>query len=247
MLGSGQRRYAVTIGAGKKRVQLPNGFAYDEGETVLLDERQVNQLDDSAFTEGYVTDLTPVRAIEVGGETFVSFGIDSLALSPSEPSVIAPETQELTATATLDDDDSTTVDVSNDVEWSSEDEDIAVVDADGVVTGVSEGAVDIVARLGGVSATVEVTVNTVATLAVTPESPTVAHEGTQQFAAEATLDDDSTETVTDNDLIVWSSDDEAIATIDEDGLATTVGEGEAEITATWPNGVSDSATLTVTV
>lgn len=44
----------------------------------------------------------------------------------------------------------------------------------------------------------------------------------------------------------WSSSDESIATVTEGGLVTGISEGEVTITATLANGLTDTATVTVT-
>ena len=48
-----------------------------------------------------------------------------------------------------------------------------------------------------------------------------------------------------NRRVVWSSSDQAVATIDSDGIITGVGEGTATITASAANGVTATCTLTV--
>jgi hypothetical protein len=47
--------HSVTIASGKKAVNLPNGFAYDAGTTVLLTDEQYANLN-QALIPGYVVD-----------------------------------------------------------------------------------------------------------------------------------------------------------------------------------------------
>lgn len=83
----------------------------------------------------------------------------------------------------------------------------------------------------------------IASIAVTPANPSIAHPNTQQFVATATMDDGSTRVVT--SVVEWASATPAKATIDAAGLATTVAAGTSVISATL-GGKSGSTTLTVT-
>jgi hypothetical protein len=80
-------------------------------------------------------------------------------------------------------------------------------------------------------------------IGVEPANATIVVGGTQQFTAKARYSDNSYILVT--GWASWISSDLDVATIGTDGLATGVGIGSAEITATY-NGLSDSATLNVT-
>lgn len=157
MFRPGALRFQATIGAGYKMVQLPTGFAYDEGDVVTLTEREAEMLDPDAVGPGLpIETLTPVRGFEVGEDTYSAFGVTSLAVTPATPSVVGTATQQFVATATLD--DGTTVDVSSDATWTSSDVGAATVDGDGLATGVAAGSTTITATLGGVSGTATLTV-----------------------------------------------------------------------------------------
>ena len=82
--------------------------------------------------------------------------LESLTIA-GETSVVEGETITLTATKNP----SNTTD-TNKITWSSSDESIATVDADGVVTGVAEGEVVITAKCGGISANWSVMVESTA-------------------------------------------------------------------------------------
>ncbi|OEZ62701.1 ice-binding family protein [Duganella sp. HH105] len=83
---------------------------------------------------------------------------------------------------------------------------------------------------------------TLVSLAVTPAAPGIALGATQQFNANATFSDGSTQTV----VAAWSSATPAVATVAAaTGLATGTGVGSAVISAAY-NGKTASATLTVT-
>lgn len=77
---------------------------------------------------------------------------------------------------------------------------------------------------------------------VTPSSPSVVVNGTQQFTAVGVNDDGSTGTLND---VTWASGTTATATIDASGIATAVAAGTSTITAT-SGSISGSTTMTVT-
>jgi hypothetical protein len=77
---------------------------------------------------------------------------------------------------------------------------------------------------------------------VTPSSPSVVVNGTQQFTAIGVNDDGSTKTL---NSVTWASDTPATATIYTNGLAKAVAAGTSKITAT-SGSISGSTTMTVT-
>jgi len=78
---------------------------------------------------------------------------------------------------------------------------------------------------------------------VTPETASIVIDSTQQFTATGTYSDGSTADLT--ELVTWTSSNHDVATITASGLATGVSKGTVTITAA-SNGVTDTATLTVT-
>jgi hypothetical protein len=81
----------------------------------------------------------------------------------------------------------------------------------------------------------------VATVTVTPSSPTLLLWMTQQFSAVAK---DSNGNIINDATFTWSSDASSVTTVDSSGLATPVGPGTAHVTAT-SGGVKGSAGLIV--
>jgi len=83
---------------------------------------------------------------------------------------------------------------------------------------------------------------TLTSIAVTPASPTISLNGTQQFTATGTYSDSSTQPLTSS--VTWSSNNAAV-TISTGGLATGVtGSSTATITAT-SGAISGTASITV--
>ncbi len=128
------------------------------------------------------------------------------------------------------------------VTWSSSDETVATVDANGVVTGVKLG-----------TATITVTTvdgNKTATCDVTVENVSITSITLSESSLTLSLEDDPVELVASylpanatNVQITWSSDNEKVATV-VNGIVTPVGVGTANITAA--NGsINDVCVVTV--
>ena len=128
--------------------------------------------------------------------------------------------------------------------WSSTDSLVASVDATGLVRGVGEGLTRITATAGDVegSGTVLVAIPTVVAVAVTPANPILTAFGaTVQLAATAF---DSAGRIVRNRPASWTSTDTSRVTVGTSGIATAVGNGTAEVTATV-DGVTGGTTVTV--
>lgn len=106
------------------------------------------------------------------------------------------------------------------VTWSSEDMNIATVDATGIVTGVVDGITGILATSEGVSGRADITV-TANVLTITPDRDTLTALG------------DSVLLVATGGAgaVNWSTTDANIASVDANGLVIAVGNGTATITA----------------
>jgi uncharacterized protein YjdB len=114
--------------------------------------------------------------------------------------------------------------------WSSDDETIATVDQDGVVTGVAVGTVTISAQAGTATGTSTVTVGTpVASVDISPASPTLNPGQVIQLRATAR---DAGGAPIGEVTRTWASSNDQVATIDQSGQLTAVAVGSATITAT---------------
>ncbi|PGH40700.1 MAG: hypothetical protein CRN43_01420 [Candidatus Nephrothrix sp. EaCA] len=165
----------------------------------------------------------------------------SIAITPSPASVAAGSTQQLTANVLPEDA------TDKEVTWSSSHPDKATVDANGLVTGLTEGRATVTATAkdgSGVTGVVELTVTPkkVTSIAVTSSLTSVAAGSTQQLTA-AVLPEDAA-----NKEVEWSSGDISKATVDANGLVTGVAAGAVTITATAKDGsgVTGAVVLTVT-
>lgn len=116
--------------------------------------------------------------------------------------------------------------------WDSNDESIATVDQNGIVTGVGVGATDINARATDGSDCIQairihVSPIPVESLMIEPTGSTTL-QATQsvQLIVKIHPENSTTRTAT------WSSSDESVATVDQNGIVTAHSTGSATITAT---------------
>ncbi len=104
--------------------------------------------------------------------------------------------------------------------WTSSDEVVAKVDAEGNVTAVGIGKAVITAKIEGtdISASCEVNVNGIV---LDKTTLTMIKDESQKLTA----------TVAESSSIIWTSSNEAVAKVDSEGNVTAVGIGKAVITA----------------
>ncbi len=168
--------------------------------------------------------------------------IESIVVTPANPSIALGSSQQFTATATFS--DGTTGDVTGSVVWSSSDNTIATISVGGLATGVAAGGpVTITATAGAVSGstTLTVTGKVLTSIAVTPANATLPNGFTQQYDATGTYSDMSTANITAS--VLWSSSVTGVATITPAGVATMhASSGSTTITATL-GGIMGSTTL----
>ncbi len=111
------------------------------------------------------------------------------------------------------------------LEFSSDDEAVATVSAEGVVTAVKEGRVEITATSTVYKNTASCTVVVSdVTIAISPDSFTLDAGQTRGLTLTLTEGIES--------RIEWSSENEAVATVDGEGVVTGVGTGSTRIVAT---------------
>ncbi len=131
------------------------------------------------------------------------------------------------------------------VAWSTSDERVAVVDRNGVVTGVASGWATIMATSEDESATAIVTVTAgtdlTGSLIVEPASSQIVIGGSVALRA-ILIDDFGQRTQIEN--AAWASSDSSIAAVDASGNVIGVSAGSAEVTASF-SGKSATATIDV--
>jgi len=165
-------------------------------------------------------------------------GVARVEVSPDTATASPGGTQQYVATLYNDAD---SVITGPAVSWSSSAEAAGTIDAAGLATAVAAGDATITATAAGVAGTALLHVVNVARIEVVPDSASVNQGRTQDY--DAILYDAYDEVVTGYE-VVWSSGNEAIATVDQTGLATGLAGGVTTVIAT-SEGVSGTAIFEV--
>ena len=177
--------------------------------------------------------------------------LQSIVVAPANPNVPKGETEQFHATGTFS--DHSTSDISSQVNWTSSATAIATISnttgTQGLATAVALGSSTITATLNGINGTTSINVTSpvLASISVSPATPSVPKGETEQFHATGTFSDSSTEDLT--KLVSWSSSIVSVATISNStgsqGLARATGAGNTNVIASY-RGVTGSTVLTVT-
>ncbi len=221
--------------------------------------RSAVTISSAAGTQGLATAVAPGTSTisatlnGVAGSTVLTVSaavLQSIAVSPANPTVPNGETEHFTATGTYS--DNSTQNLTSQVTWAAATPSVATISnasgSQGLATGVAMGPSTISATLNGVTGSIVLTVSAAVlqSIAVTPANPSVPDGETEQFAATGTYSDNSTQILTSE--VTWASATTPVATISSasgtQGLATGMAMGPCMISATL-NGVTGSTVLTV--
>nr|HPR60802.1 Ig-like domain-containing protein [Prolixibacteraceae bacterium] len=165
--------------------------------------------------------------------------VSGVSLDQTSISINGTNTQQLTATISP-------ANASNqNVTWSSSNTSVATVNAAGLVTGISAGNATITVTTvdGGFTANCAVTVNNVAlqSITVNPSSIQISSIENRQL----TVSFSPSNAVNKN--VLWSSNNNAVASVNSSGFVQGVSEGLATITATsQEGGFTSTCQVTVT-
>jgi uncharacterized protein YjdB len=174
--------------------------------------------------------------------TITNATLSALAITPAETSIASGLTKQFIATGTYS--DGTSPDVSSSVTWSSSDPLVATVNANGLASAFSTGTAVISATFETQSTMASLTVTNavLSSMTLTPVDPSVAKGISQQFTATGIYSDGISTDISSS--VTWSSSDTQIATINASGLAHSLVNGTAIISATFE---TQSATSMLTV
>jgi hypothetical protein len=176
--------------------------------------------------------------------TITSMTIQSLAINPSTPTIAVGTTQPFSLIGTFSD-GITTVDLTPSARWQTSNYQDAVINRQGIVTGVKAGSVTITGSINGQTpavTTLTVSNATVQSITVTPATPTIALGSMQQFAATGLFSDGSTQDIT--TVAIWTSSTPTVAVVNQKGVASSATHGQTNINATV-EGVTGLTLLTV--
>ena len=132
------------------------------------------------------------------------------------------------------------------VEWKSSNDAVATINNNGEVTAIAVGEAIITAiTTDGTNLSASCKVTVVPTLAetITLDKTEISFEANETATLVATV----LPKLTTNKSVIWTSSNEAVATVDANGVVTAIALGEAVITATTTDGSDLSATCKVTV
>jgi hypothetical protein len=167
----------------------------------------------------------------------------STVLSPSSATIALGTSQQYQLTGNYT--DGSTQNVTNAATWSASPSSAVNLSASGSATGLQQGAVTVTATIGTISSSGTLTIGapSLVSVSLSPASPSINVDGSQQFAATGTYSDGSTNDVTAS--ATWSSSSGNIGSISASGLATALQAGTTTITG-QVNGINGATTLTVT-
>jgi uncharacterized protein YjdB len=183
----------------------------------------------------------------VTGQTSVaitSMTLQTLTITPSPAKMALGTNLAFTLTGTFSD-GVTQVDLTPSARWQTSNYQDAVINRQGVTTGVAVGTVTVSATVNGLSpATASLTVSnpTLQSVTVKPATQTIALGSMQQFTATGLFSDGSTQDIT--SVSTWTSSSPTVAVVNQSGVASSALHGQTTITATF-HGISGSASLSV--
>lgn len=166
--------------------------------------------------------------------TVLPITAEKIVLSKEKVSINEADTIKISATILPE----TTTDKT--ITWTTSDEKIATVSAEGIITAVKVGTATITASCGDIKATCEVTVLPITAEKIVLDLTEVSLMESDTITIKATI---TPETTTDK-TITWTTSDEKVATVSAEGIVTAVGAGKATITATCGE-ISASCEVTV--
>jgi hypothetical protein len=206
------------------------------GSGVLRTKKSTNKAVTVSATLNGITGTTAI--------TITSMTIQSLTVNPIAPTIAIGTTQQF-ALLGLFSDGVTTVDLTASARWQTSNYQDAVINRQGIATGVKTGTVTISGSINGqtpATATLTVSNATIQSITVTPALPTIALGSVQQFAAIGLFSDGSTEDIT--SVATWTSSTPTVAVVNQNGVASSAIHGQTNIAAQF-KGVTGSTLLSV--
>jgi N-acetylneuraminic acid mutarotase/uncharacterized protein YjdB len=213
--------------------------------TSVREHQTASLLNDGTVLEAGGTDGTNIFNTAELYMTSQLNGLASIAITPTTSSIGVGAQQLFSAVGTFNDGSAQTL---SSVLWSSSSTATAPISADatnpGVAATAAQGTTTITASATGVSgsATLTVTAPTLASITLSPQSPTIPLGATEQFTATGVYTDGSTQDLT--ATATWSSSLSVVAMITSGGLVAGLFQGVATVQASF-GPVSSITTLSV--
>ncbi len=243
-----------SIAAGFTQQFTATGY-YSDGSNSVITSSVGWKSSDTAIATIRTTGLA--RGVSAGGPVTITASMNlingtakltvtapvltSISVTPANPSVLAGNSQQFTATGNYS--NGSTQDLTGSVAWSSSNTSVATISSSGLGAALSNGPTTIAASLNGIRGSTTMTVVTLQSLTIAPLAQAVFVGSNLQFTATGHYSDGSTRDLTSS--AVWSSSKTSVATISSPGgLATGLGNGTTTIQAA-SGGLSVSTSLTV--
>ncbi|MCR9388683.1 Ig-like domain-containing protein [Vibrio metoecus] len=201
-------------------------LAHKEGEVVL-----------QASYHGMLSNKLKIKVINPK--------VIELRITPASIDLPKGLTKDMSAIATYDDKSSR--DVTNEVLWTSSDNNIVSVNDSGILKADSVGSSQLVASFSGLESnevSINVTPAELTQIQVTPSTNSLAKGLNQQLNAIAIFTDATTQDVT--STVSWTSTDPNIATVQPSGLLVSVSKGSVDVIASLSSVTSNVAKVAIT-
>ena len=214
----------------------------EEVNWTIADNSIIDFIEDGNI-KGYKPGTTTLTATKDNISSTVTITVKEILpeiISLSNNSVSIEVNQTINLTATISPENTT----DKTLTWTSDNEKIATVDKNGLVTAKTKGTTIItVSTNNGLIAKCEVAVYDPIILAktITLNKTSISIEKTFSSQLQATITPENTT----NKSLSWKSSNEEVATVDENGLITAKKEGSATITVSTNNGLTASCEVTV--
>lgn len=186
-----------------------------------------------------------IQSDEPSPEVSTEVLLNNIDITPASAVVVFGATASLTASGTYSSGE--TMDITNVVSWISSDPAVASVNETGVVTGNASGSATITASLGGITSTpasISV-INAVLTrIDITPVSDSAPMGVPVTFTATGTYSNGTTGNISGS--VTWTSSNQNVSIVSASGIASTISQGTADISASLDGITSNTAVLTVT-
>lgn len=194
-------------------------------------------------TAGSATVMADLDSIRGSGSLTVSAALlQSISISPLNPSIPKGATRQLDAVATFS--DGTQQTITDSATWSVAPAGIATVSATGSVSAQAVGSATVTAASASVRASDPLIVSppVLVSIAVAPANSSIMLGTTEQLTATGTFSDGSTQNLTSS--AAWSSANSSMVNIGPAGLASANSVGSTDISATSSD-LAGSTSLTV--
>ena len=192
------------------------------------------------------------QGLEASADLLVSAAnLTSITITPEQATIAKGTTVQFAADGEFS--NGTIRDITDAVDWQSDDQGIGVFRTDGLAEGVASGTTDIRASFETTADTIEdmaeltVTDAVIKSIVITPEDSTIEVEENQQFTATGTFSDDTEQDIT--ELANWVTNDNRVGTISNTsgskGLFTGIARGTTSVKASFGGVTGLPAFITV--